>query len=267
MVGLNNIELALIGGWIGAITPSPLGVACYTNAMTEKAVATTNIMDTVHRGGNVALVTTVHSELDTVVGPDGKLIIGVSQQPGGKPRTLDLKRVVAHATDIVEQGGSDARRTYGEVYVVVGRPDGQGGQILQETIVDYPNKRIITNPGTANQHVYPADGLPQRFTTDQPYEFVPRGGSSSHPKKSSGLVLAAYMHAPEEGAAVQNFDPAAIARGDFATLTHAYLDPARPLTAQGLREAPVADRDPIAEAVAAAHRVVPGPGSGAQGLH
>ncbi len=168
--------------------------------------------------------------------------------------------MVAEATDVVEQGGNDARRAYGQVYLVVGKPDGQGGQVLQQTLIDYPGRKIITNPGALDQHEYPADGLPQTFTTGQAYTFIPKGGDPDDPRKSSGPVLAAYMYAPQEGAAVQNFNPGAIAHGDFATLTHAYLDPAKPLAAQGLREAPIVDRDPIAESVAAAHRVVSGPG-------
>ncbi len=196
--------------------------------------------------------------------PDGRLIVGVSQQPGGKPRTLDLKRVVSDATDIVAQGGADARRAYGNVFVVVARPDGQGGQVLQETIIDYPNKRIITNPGTTGQHEYPADGLPQTFTTGQPYAFKPQGGDPSKPRTSSGAVVAAYMYGPPEESAVGNFDPVALARGHFSTLTHAYFDPARPLTEQGLQDAHIAARDPIAEATAAAQRIIgSSPGGGA----
>lgn len=237
--------------------------------MTEKALATTNIVPQARRAGEVALVTTVHGNLDTVMSKDGKLIVGVSQRPDGTPRTLDLKGVISDATDIVEQPGPDARRSYGQVYVVVGKPNKKGGLALQETLFDYPNRKIITNPGADNQHEYPAAGLPQSFTTGQPYRFIPTGGDPSHPKKSNGTVVAAYMHAPTEGAAVPTFDPEAIARGDFAALTNAYFDPAQPLTPQGLREAPIAEIDPIAEAAAAAQRIVPpGPPNGAQGaLH
>jgi hypothetical protein len=225
--------------------------------MSEKAlVPTTSIVEQARRGGNVALISTVHGNLDTVVAPDGKLIVGVSKREGEAPRTLDLKGVISDATDIVEQGGADARRSYGEVYVVVGRPDGQGGQILQETLIDYPGRRIITNPGAPNQHEYPTAGLPQKFTTDQPYQFIPAGGDSSKPRTSNGTVLAAYMHAPVEGAAVESFDPAAIARGDIAALTHGFFDPAKPMTPQSLQQAHIAERDPIADAVAAAQRVV-----------
>jgi hypothetical protein len=231
--------------------------------MSEKAlVPTTSIINQARRSGNVALIATVHGNLDTVVAPDGKLIVGVSKRAGEGPRTLDLEVVISDATDIVGQGSADARQSYGQVYVVVGRPDGQGGQTLQEALIDYPSKMIITNPGAVNQHEYPAAGLPQRFTTDQPYRFVPVGGDPSKPKTSNGTVLAAYMHAPEEGAAVASFDPAAIARGDIAALTHGFLDPAKPMAPQNLQEAPIALRDPIADAVAAAQRVVQaGPGA------
>ncbi|HTH71746.1 MAG TPA: hypothetical protein VL737_00080 [Candidatus Pristimantibacillus sp.] len=233
--------------------------------MTEKALSVFGTGD-IRRSGNVALVRTVHRGLDTVVAPDGRLIVGVSQEPGGSPRTLDLKGVVSDATDIVAQGGADARRSYGNVFVVVSRPDGQGGEVWQRVLIDYPSKRVITNPGEPNQHEYPADGLPQSFTTGQPYAFVPKGGDSSKPKTSNGSVVAAFMYGPPEESAVGNFDPTAIANGRFSTLTHAYFDPAKPMTPEGLQQAYLAEQDPIAMATAAAQKLLQQPpGGGAPG--
>jgi|GEM_PF-2948787 len=225
---------------------------------TENAVARVDRGQAARLGGNVALVTTVHKGLDRVVAPDGRLIIGVSQRPGEDPRTLNLKTAVAEATDIVAQPGPDARRAYGEVLVVVARPDGKGGFRPQTALIDYPNKRIITNPGEANQHVRSAAGLPQAFTTNQPYSFVQAGGDPSKPSTSNGVVVAAYMHAPVEGSAIPTFNPAALARGDLTHLTHAFFEPAGPLAGQTTQQAFVATVDPIAAASAAAQRVMLG---------
>jgi hypothetical protein len=134
-------------------------------------------------------------------------------------------------------------------------------------VFDYPNKTIITDPGTRDQREHAAAGLPQQFTTEQPFTFRRLGADPNKPPTSSrGVIVAAYMYGPDEASGVESFDAAAIARGDLRTLTHGFIDPAKPMAEQGLHPAGIATVDPIAEATAAAHRVIDSrPGGGTPG--